>query len=68
MQWLLEPAQGHHSHGPDGQIGHVGRGWGGAVDDPGCRKETFKEQGALRQGKNVIRLLQEEGLGFRDLG
>ena len=45
----------------DGAIGHFGRGWGGAADDGGVpRRDLFKEQWALRQGKAVIRLLQAD--------
>ena len=45
----------------DGQIGHFGRGWGGAADDGGVpQRDLFKEQWALQEGKTVIRLLQED--------
>ena len=48
----------------DGNIGHFGLGWGGSEDDGGVpQRDHFKEQWALRNGKTVIRLLQEDVYG-----
>ena len=45
----------------DGEIGHFGRGWAGSEDDGGMPARDFvKEQWAQRNGKTVIRLLQED--------
>ena len=45
----------------DGNIGHFGVGWGGSEDDGGVpQRDHFKEQWALRNGKTVVRLLQED--------
>ena len=48
----------------DGNIGHFGLGWGGSEDDGGVpQRDHFKEQWALRNGKTVVRLLQEDVYG-----
>ena len=48
----------------DGNIGHFGVGWGGSEDDKGVpQRDHFKEQWALRNGKTVVRLLQEDVYG-----
>ena len=45
----------------DGEIGHFGRGWAKSEDDGGMPFRDFmKEQWAQRNGKTVIRLLQED--------
>ncbi|CAE7789179.1 unnamed protein product [Symbiodinium sp. CCMP2456] len=45
----------------DGDIGHFGRGWGGAPDDRGVPQRDFhKEYWAMQQGKVVVRLLQTD--------
>ena len=45
----------------DGNIGHFGLGWGGSEDDGGVpQRDHFKEQWALRNGRTVVRLLQED--------
>ena len=45
----------------DGNIGHFGVGWGGSEDDKGVpQRDHFKERWALRNGKTVVRLLQED--------
>ena len=48
----------------DGNIGHFGLGWGGSEDDRGVpQRDHFKEQWAVRNGKTVVRLLQEDVYG-----
>ena len=45
----------------DGDIGHFGRGWGGAVDDRGVpQRDLQKEHWALQHGRVVVRLLQAD--------
>lgn len=44
----------------DGGLGHFGKGWGGVSDFGAPMRDLVKETWSLRQGRSVIRVLQED--------